>query len=342
MSSRLRFLGAAGYEIAGSRGRILIDPFLAGNPAAPCGADDLATPDVILVTHGAPDHLGDTAAIAARTGAPVICGADVRALLLDGGLPASQVRATIWGIVVEVAGLVIRPVESHHWSAVTLASGAIVTGTPLGFIVEPEAGTRIYHLGDTAIFGDLRLIGELYRPTVAIIGPLTPRRSPSSRAPAGCSRASSSRPRPRSASGCSAPASRWQATTWTPTIRRSPRSQQIWRPPSTAPPVSWWHLGRVRRSSSTATARGSIRRSGKVVGARRHWRRESAEQYERFVAIVDRTVAEPGRNVERNAGLELPAAAVRLEAATTANHIDELVLNLMYVGARARPGRKRC
>lgn len=175
MSSRLRFLGAAGYEIAGSRGRILIDPFLAGNPAAPCGADDLATPDVILVTHGAPDHLGDTAAIAARTGAPVICGADVRALLLDGGLPASQVRATIWGIVVEVAGLVIRPVESHHWSAVTLASGAIVTGTPLGFIVEPEAGTRIYHWGDTAIFGDLRLIGELYRPTVAIIGPTHPK-----------------------------------------------------------------------------------------------------------------------------------------------------------------------
>jgi L-ascorbate metabolism protein UlaG (beta-lactamase superfamily) len=128
-----------------------------------------------VVTHGAPDHLGDTAAVAARTGAPVVCGADVRALLLERGLPGSQVRATIWGIVVEVAGLVIRPVESHHWSSVTLDSGAVVTGTPLGFIVEPEDGVRIYHWGDTAIFSDLRLIGELYRPNVALIGPTHPK-----------------------------------------------------------------------------------------------------------------------------------------------------------------------
>lgn len=175
MTVRLRFLGAAGYEISGPRGRILIDPFLTNNPVAPCTPDDLATPDVILVTHGAPDHLGDAAAIASRTGAPVVGGADVRALLLDAGLPGSQVRATIWGIVVEVAGLVIRPVESHHWSAVRLASGAIVSGTPLGFIVEPEDGTRIYHWGDSAIFGDLRLIGELYRPGVAIVGPTHPK-----------------------------------------------------------------------------------------------------------------------------------------------------------------------
>lgn len=175
MATTLRFLGAAGYEIVGPRGHILIDPFLTGSPAAPVNAADLARPDVILVTHGAPDHLGDTAAIAARTGAPVVCGADVRALLIDGGMPASQVRATIWGIVVEVAGLVIRPVESHHWSAVRLASGETVTGTPLGFIVEPEEGTRIYHWGDSAIFGDLRLIADLYAPTVAIVGPTHPK-----------------------------------------------------------------------------------------------------------------------------------------------------------------------
>lgn len=170
MATRLRFLGAAGFEIVGPAKRLLIDPFLTGNPVAPLGADELARPDVILVTHAAPDHLGDAGEIAARTGAPVVCGADTRALLIDRGLPPEQVRATIWGIVVEVGGVVVRPVESHHWSSARLSNGSVVTGTPLSFIVETEPGVRIYHHGDTAIFGDLRLIGELYRPTVGLIG----------------------------------------------------------------------------------------------------------------------------------------------------------------------------
>ena len=102
MSTRLTFLGIAGYDVAGPRHRILIDPCLTGNPSAPFGPDDLERPDVILVSHAAFDHLGDTAAIARRTGAPVVCGGEVRALLLDQGLPSAQVRATTWGLLVEV------------------------------------------------------------------------------------------------------------------------------------------------------------------------------------------------------------------------------------------------
>jgi len=178
MSTRLRFLGAAGYEVVTPTRLFLIDPFLTGNPVAPCGPDDLAPPDAILVTHAAYDHVGDTLAIARRTGAPVLCGADTRSLLLDQGLPAEQVRATIWGIVVEVGGIVVRPVECHHWSAATLSDGRVVTGTPLSFIVETEPGVRIYHFGDTAIFGDLRLIGELYAPTLGLIGCTHPKQLP--------------------------------------------------------------------------------------------------------------------------------------------------------------------
>ncbi|MGH2350834.1 MAG: MBL fold metallo-hydrolase [Chloroflexota bacterium] len=174
MTTRLRFLGVAGYEIIGPGQRILVDPFLAGNPGAPLGPDDLQAPDVILVTHAAPDHLGDTPAIARRTGAPVVCGADVRALLLDQGIPADQVRATVWGIVVDVGGVVVRPVECRHWSSAQLSNGAIVTGVPLAYIVEPESGVRIYHYGDTAIF-DMRLIGDLYRPTIGLLGCAQPR-----------------------------------------------------------------------------------------------------------------------------------------------------------------------
>jgi L-ascorbate metabolism protein UlaG (beta-lactamase superfamily) len=174
MSTRLTFLGAAGYEIVSPKHRILIDPFLSENPRAPLSPDELEPPDVILVSHAAFDHYGDTPAIAKRTGAPVVCDAAVRAMLLDEGVSGDQLQATTWGIVTEVAGLVVRPVECHHWSSGTLSDGRQVVGNPMAFIVETEPGVRIYHYGDTCVF-DMRLIGELYRPTVGLLGCTVPR-----------------------------------------------------------------------------------------------------------------------------------------------------------------------
>lgn len=174
MSTRLTFWGAAGYEIEGPRFRLVVDPFLSGNPAAPLSPSEVLRPDVILVSHAAPDHLGDTAEIARRTGAPVLCGGDVRRLLLDQGVPGEQIQATVWGLLTEVAGVSVRPVECHHWSMSTLSTGETLSGVPLAFIVETEPGVRIYHYGDTAIF-DMRLLGELYRPTVGLIGCTQPR-----------------------------------------------------------------------------------------------------------------------------------------------------------------------
>lgn len=175
MTARIRFLGVAAYEVVGPDHRILMDPFLTGNPAAPVGPDELERPDVILVSHAAWDHLGDTATIARRTGAPVVCGADVAAVLMEAGIPAGQIRPTIWGICTEVGGVVVRAVESHHWSSTTLNSGAMVSGEPLGFIVEAAPGVRVYHCGDSAVFGDMRLIGELHQPTVGLLGCTQPK-----------------------------------------------------------------------------------------------------------------------------------------------------------------------
>jgi len=174
VTTRLTYHGAAGYEIVSPQHRILIDPFLSDNPLAPCAPDELEAPDVILVSHAALDHYGDAPAIAKRTGAPVVCDAAVRAKLLDDGVSPDQVSATTWGIVVEVAGLTIRPVECHHWSLATLSDGRTVAGNPIAFIFETEPGTRIYHYGDTCIF-DMRLIGELYRPTVGLLGCTLPK-----------------------------------------------------------------------------------------------------------------------------------------------------------------------
>jgi len=174
VSTRLTYFGAAGYEIVGPTHRILIDPFLSENPLAPCSPDELETPDVILVSHAAFDHYGDTAAIAKRTGAPIVCDAAVRFMLLDEGVSPDQVTATTWGIVVEVAGIEVRPVECHHWSSGTLSDGRQVVGNPIAFIVETEPGIRIYHYGDTSIF-DMNLIGELYSPTVGLLGCTLPK-----------------------------------------------------------------------------------------------------------------------------------------------------------------------
>jgi L-ascorbate metabolism protein UlaG (beta-lactamase superfamily) len=173
MSTRLTFLGVAGYDIAGPSFRVLIDPFLSEATNPPVSPDELETPDVILVSHAAPDHLGDAAAIAKRTGAPVVCDGGVKRILIDRGVPADSIRATVWGIPVEVGGVVVRPIECHHWSAGELSDGTPIVGTPLAFLVETEPGVRIYHYGDTCVF-DMSLIGELYKPTVGLLGCTVP------------------------------------------------------------------------------------------------------------------------------------------------------------------------
>ncbi len=170
MTTTLRFLGASGFEVVGPTSRILFEPLLTANPWAPVSVDQLETPDLICVSHGAWDHLGDAAAIAKRTGAPIITSSDVARKLVAEGLPVEQVRATIWGVCYEINGILVRPVECHHWTASELPDGSVVTGTPLSFIVETEPGVRIYHFGDTALFSDMKLIRELYAPTVGLLG----------------------------------------------------------------------------------------------------------------------------------------------------------------------------
>ncbi len=175
MATQVRFLGVAGYEIVTSSGRhILIDPFLDENPGSPVKSHELEQVDLVLVSHAAFDHLGDTEAIARRTGAPVICGGEVKAYLTAKGIPPEQIRATTWGIAVEVAGIKVQPVECHHWSQIQMPDGTYASGVPMGFVVYADPGVRFYHYGDTAIFSDLRLIAELYRPTIGCFGITNP------------------------------------------------------------------------------------------------------------------------------------------------------------------------
>ena len=175
MSTSIRFFGVAGYEIVTSQGQhLLLDPFLDGNPGSPVRSADLEQVDLIIVSHAAFDHLGDTEAIARRTGAPIICGGEVKAYLTAKGIPAEQVRATTWGIAVEVAGITVQPVECHHWSQIQMPDGSYASGVPMGFVVYADPDVRFYHYGDTALFSDLKLIGELYQPTIGCLGIANP------------------------------------------------------------------------------------------------------------------------------------------------------------------------
>lgn len=171
MSISIRFLGTAAFEITTAEGkRILMDPFLDENPVSPIKVADLEHLDLLMVTHAAYDHLGDAEAILRRfPDLPLICGADVRGYLMYRGIDGDRLRAVPWGMVIEEAGVRVRPVESRHWSYIQTDDMRAFSSIPLGFIVHAGDGHRIYNSGDTAIFGDMRLLGELYRPTVGLI-----------------------------------------------------------------------------------------------------------------------------------------------------------------------------
>jgi L-ascorbate metabolism protein UlaG (beta-lactamase superfamily) len=175
MTPTIRFFGVAAYELVSSAGQhILIDPFLDENPGSPVRSDELSAPDLILVSHAAIDHLGDTETIARRTGTPVVCGGEVKAYLVAKGIAPEQIRTTTWGIAVEVNGVKVQPVECHHWSQIKMPDGTFASGVPMSFIVDLGPDVRFYHYGDTAIFSDLKLQAELYQPTIGCVGIANP------------------------------------------------------------------------------------------------------------------------------------------------------------------------
>ncbi len=151
---KLRFLGHSAFELVAEAGtRILIDPWLDGNPAATVGSKDLKA-DYILVTHAHGDHLGDTIKIAERCGAEVICVAELASYLKAKGL---QTHAMQIGGAHEFPFGRVKLTQALHGSQTPdghyagLAAGALIW----------LDGVCVYHTGDTGLFSDLKLIGEL-------------------------------------------------------------------------------------------------------------------------------------------------------------------------------------
>jgi L-ascorbate metabolism protein UlaG (beta-lactamase superfamily) len=151
MAVDVQFLGHACFELRAGGTTVLVDPFLTGNPSAAVSAEE-PEPDVILLTHGHPDHIGDTVDIAKRTGAKVLAIAEVANEL--GGDGCDVVDPNIGGTVTFDWGWV-KMVPAWH----TALTPKGTPHMPAGLLI--HIGDRlVYHLGDTALFSDLQLIAR--------------------------------------------------------------------------------------------------------------------------------------------------------------------------------------
>lgn len=156
----LRFLGHAAIALSDGDTTVLVDPFLSGNPRAAVGPDELDA-TAILLTHGHGDHLGDTVAIAKRTGATVVA---IVELASEIGREGVDVRDPNLGGTVTFDWGSVKLVPAWH----TGVSPSGTPHTPAGLLIE-LGGKTIYHLGDTCLFSDLALVGRNREIDVALV-----------------------------------------------------------------------------------------------------------------------------------------------------------------------------
>jgi len=146
--------------------RIVFDPWLEGNPKAPAGAK-IDKADVICVSHGHSDHTTDVVPIARATGATVVAIYELATWFQGKGL--KDVVGMNMGGTADVKGLKISMTPALHSSGIIEDGRSVYLGEPAGFVIRLEDGRKLYFAGDTALFGDMRLIRELYAPEIAFL-----------------------------------------------------------------------------------------------------------------------------------------------------------------------------
>lgn len=154
--ARITWLGHAAFQIGIAGKVIFIDPWL-GNPKSPLRLIDISKADIVYVTHDHGDHLGEAIEICKRTGATFVATYELGNYAVERGVK-KVIGANIGGSI-KIGDVSLRLVQAFHTAS---------KGAPTGVIVEGE-GKSIYHAGDTGLFGDMGLIGELYKPDLALI-----------------------------------------------------------------------------------------------------------------------------------------------------------------------------
>jgi len=168
MATIFSYYGISFFQIEAQGKKILIDPCITSNRLCPVKEEAFTEADIILVTHGAPDHMGNAIEIQKRSNAILISDPAVITHAISSGVKEERTIKLLWGDLIEVEGVQILGVECRHISFFQ-SEGRYLSGMPLSFILYPEEGTCIYNIGDSALFSDMKLIGELYKPNIALV-----------------------------------------------------------------------------------------------------------------------------------------------------------------------------
>jgi L-ascorbate metabolism protein UlaG (beta-lactamase superfamily) len=159
----ITWLGHAAFRLDGPGGnRIYVDPWLS-NPKCPPAEAEPERADLIALTHGHDDHVGETVELAKRHSPDVVCIVEL-ARWLD-GQGVEKLHPMNKGGTVEIDGVRVTMTDAHHSSS---TEDGTYSGEPVGVVIELD-GIRVYHAGDTCVFGDMQLIGRIYSPDVAIL-----------------------------------------------------------------------------------------------------------------------------------------------------------------------------
>jgi len=167
-AARIAWLGHATVLVqTGAGTNILIDPFIAQNPSYP---KDFALPEkihYILLTHGHGDHISDAVPVAGKHDSTVVAIYEL-AMYLAGQGAAKTIGMNLGGTV-QLDDVAVTMVEAKHSSGAQDKEGVHYVGVAAGYVLSIADGPVLYHAGDTAVFGDMKLIRELYRPKVAML-----------------------------------------------------------------------------------------------------------------------------------------------------------------------------
>lgn len=161
------FFGHAAFRIATGEGlKVWIDPWL-DNPLAPENAKEDTAADLILITHGHGDHIGNCMEMVNSSATEIVAIHEIQQYLLAKGFP--NVTGMNIGGSYYTKGINITMVTAVHSSSIQEGQEIIYAGDAAGFIITLEDGLKLYHAGDTALFGDMAIMSTLYHPSVAMI-----------------------------------------------------------------------------------------------------------------------------------------------------------------------------